>query len=63
MTLMLIGGGILAAVIGLFALKDRLECPVLARLAYSEVSMRIAVVGAALFAVGVLMVFGEFLRP
>ena len=46
---------LLAAIIGLFWLKDRLRSPLLARVAYSEPVARLAVVGAALSIVGLLM--------
>ena len=45
----------LAAIIGLFWLKDRLRSPLLARVAYSEPVARLAVVGAALSIIGLLM--------
>ena len=50
-----IGALLLAAIIGLFWLKDRLRSPLLARVAYSEPVARLAVVGAALSIVGLLM--------
>ena len=59
MTLLLIGAGILGAVLGLFYLKDRLENPTLARIAYSELMMRITAIAVALMAIGVLMLIGE----
>ena len=59
MIVLLIGAGVLGTVLGLFYLKDRLESPTLARLAYSELTMRIAVIGAALIAVGLLMMLSE----
>jgi uncharacterized membrane protein YciS (DUF1049 family) len=46
---------LVAIIIGLFWLKDRLENPVLARLAYSEPIARLAVVGAALAILGLLL--------
>ena len=46
---------LLATIIGLFWLKDRLRNPLLARVAYSEPVARLAVVGAALSIVGLLM--------
>ena len=51
----MIGALLLAAIIGLFWLKDRLRSPLLARVAYSEPVARLAVVGAALSIVGLLM--------
>lgn len=47
MNLFLTGVGLLAALIGLFWLKDRLQSPLLARIAYSGLIARLAVVGAA----------------
>ena len=61
MALFLTGAGILAAIVGLFWLKDRLRSPALSRLAYSEPIARIAIVGAALAAIGLLsMLWGLF---
>jgi hypothetical protein len=57
--LFLTGGGILAAIIGLFWLKDRLQKPALARLAQSELIARLAVLGAAFCAIGLLLMLGE----
>ena len=59
MTLVLAGTVILGAVLGLFYLKDRLESPTLARMAHSELNMRIAVIAAALIVIGILMMLGE----
>ena len=55
----LAGAGLLSAIIGLFWLKDRLESPVLSRFAYSGLVARLAVVGAALSALGILLMLGE----
>jgi len=46
---------LLASILCLFWLKDRLRKPLLARLAYSEPVARLAVVGAALTVVGALL--------
>ncbi len=59
MTLLLVGSVILAAVLGVFYLKDRLESPTLARMAYSELNMRFAVIAAVLIVIGILMTLGE----
>ena len=59
MPLFLTGAGIPAAIIGLFWLKDRLQSPVLARLALSEPIARLAVLGAAFCANGLLLMRGE----
>ena len=55
MVFFVIGVSMLAAIIGLFWLKDHLRSPRLARLAYSEPVARLAVVGAALSVVGLLL--------
>lgn len=54
MALFLTGIAILAAIVGLFWLKDRLRSPTLARLAWSDPIARLAVIGAALAAIGLL---------
>jgi hypothetical protein len=50
------GAGLVALVIGLFWLKDRLESPLLARIAHSEPVMRLAVIGAAVAVIGLILV-------
>ena len=55
----LAGASLLSAIIGLFWLKDRLESPVLARLAYSGLIARLAVLGAALSVLGLLLMLGD----
>lgn len=62
MYLFLTGAGLLSAIVGLFWLKDRLESPVLARIAYSGLVARLAVVGAALSALGLLLMLGELVK-
>jgi hypothetical protein len=57
--LLLAGAGLLAAVLLLFWLKDRLRSPLLARVAYSEAIARVAVAGGALVALGLLLLLGE----
>jgi hypothetical protein len=60
MFFLLSGIGLIMAIIGLFWLKDRLENPLLARIAYSEPVMRLAVVGAAFAVIGLLLIlFGS----
>jgi hypothetical protein len=59
MTILLIGVGLLGGVIGLFFLKNRLRNPTLARLAYSELIMRVTVIAVALIAIGVLLVLDK----
>lgn len=46
---------LLAAMIGLFWLKDRLQSPVLARIAYSGLVARLAVIGGAFSLLGFLL--------
>jgi len=61
MTMLLIGIGTLGAVLGLFYLKDQLENPILARIAYSELMMRITVIAVALIAIGILFMLSDLL--
>jgi hypothetical protein len=56
-----LGAGLLASVIGLFYLKDELRIVWLARLAYSELVMRIAVIAATMTFIGLLLIISEFL--
>jgi len=59
MTILLIGMGILVAVLGLFYLKDRLNSPTLARIAFSGLIARLAVLSAAMIVIGILVVLGK----
>lgn len=59
MILLVIGAGVLAAVLGLFYAKDRVRRPALARLAYSELMMRVTVVAVALMALGLMLILSE----
>ena len=59
MTILLIGVGILGAVLGLFYLKDRLKSPTLARIAYSGLIARLALLSAALIIIGSLVALGK----
>jgi hypothetical protein len=59
MYFLLVGIGLLSAIIGLFWLKDRLKSPLLARIAYSGLIARLAVIGAALSVIGILLMLGE----
>jgi hypothetical protein len=52
----------LAVIIGLFWLKDRLASPLLARIAYSGLIARLALVGAAFSVIGVLLILADFVR-
>lgn len=61
MTILLTGIAILAVVIGLFYLKDRLESPRLARIAHSELMMRFTVIAVVMIFVGILLVLGRLL--
>ena len=62
MFLFLTGAGLLAAIIGLFWLKDRLRSPRLARIASSGLVTRLAVIGAALSVLGLLLMLGGLLE-
>jgi len=57
MTLFLIGAVLLSVIIGLFWLMDRLESPLLARIAYSGLVARLAVLGAVFSVLGILLMF------
>jgi hypothetical protein len=59
MAILLIGVGLVLAIIGLFWLKDRLQSPLLARIAHSEPIMRLTVIGAAMSAIGLLLVLSR----
>lgn len=59
--LLIAGAGLLAAVLLLFWLKDRLRSPMLARIAHSEAIARLAVAGGALVVLGILLTLGELL--
>ena len=53
---MLIGIGLVGLIIGLFWLQDRLESLRLAQIAHSEPIARLAVIGAALAVIGLLLI-------
>jgi len=57
--LLSVGGGILGAVLALFYVKDRVRNTMLARLAYSELIMRVTVIAAALMALGFMLTLSE----
>ena len=59
MAILLIGVSLVLAIIGLFWLKDRLRSPLLARIARSEPIMRLAVIGAAMAVIGLLLVLSR----
>ena len=56
----LTGIALLCTILGLFWLMDRLESPLLARLAYSGLVARLAVVGAVFAMLGLLLMLFEF---
>jgi len=60
MWLMISGVVLLAAVLGVFYLKDRYRKPWLARTAYSEGTMRLTVIAVALIVFGGLIALGDF---
>ena len=62
MYIFLAGSILLASIIGLFWLKDELESPLLARIAYSEITARLALAGAAISVIGLLIMLGEFME-
>jgi hypothetical protein len=53
------GAGLVVLIISLFWLKDRLESPLLARIAHSEPIMRLAVIGAAVAVIGLLLILSS----
>lgn len=54
------GTGLVVLIISLFWLKDRLESPRLARIAHSEPVMRLAVIGAAVAVIGLLLILSTY---
>ena len=62
MYFLLTGIGLLATIIGLFWLKDRLKSPLLSRIVYSELIARIAVVGAAFVVIGGLLLLAKIVE-
>ena len=61
MFLLLAGIALLSTILGLFWLKDRLENPVLAGIAFSEPVARLAVIAAAFIVLGLLLIVSEFI--
>lgn len=59
MSYFVIGAVLLGLILGLFWLKDELRSPRLARMAYSELTARLAVVAAGLMLVGAAVVAGQ----
>jgi len=60
MYLFLGGIALLSTIIGVFWLMDRLESPLITRIAYSGLVARLAVVGAVFSVLGLLMLLNEF---
>jgi len=56
----LTGITLLSVILGLFWLMDHLESPLLARVAYSGLIARLAVVGAVFAVLGLLLMLSEF---
>jgi len=59
MYLVLTGVSLLLLVIGLFWLKDYLQNPLLARMAYSGLAARLAVIGGVFVVLGLLLMMSE----
>ncbi len=55
------GVGILVVILSLFWLKDVLQSPKLARIVYSELVARFALMGVAFSILGLLLIVGEYL--
>lgn len=62
MSYLVAGAVLFAFVLGLFWLKDELRSPRLARMAYSELTMRLAVIAAGLMMVGIAVIAGQLWR-
>ena len=62
MYLLLSGIALLAIIIGLFWLKDRLRKPLLARFVYSGLVARLAVLGAAFIILGFLLMLADLVE-
>ncbi len=62
MYFLLSGIALLAIIISLFWLKDRLRKPLLARFVYSGLVARLAVLGAAFVILGVLLMAAELFQ-
>ena len=61
MFLLLAGIALLSTILGLFWLKDLLENPVLARIAFSEPVARLAVIATAFIVLGLILIVSEFI--
>jgi hypothetical protein len=53
---------LLGAILGTFWLKDHLRSPFLLRVAYHEVTARLALISAALIVIGLLLTGGDILE-
>ena len=53
---------LLTVIISLFWLKDQLQNPLLARIAYSGLVARLAVVGAAFVVLGLLLMLADLMK-
>ena len=60
MYLFLFGIVMLSTILGLFWIKDRLESPLLARIAYSGLIARLAVLSAVFSLLGLLLMIAEY---
>ena len=63
MYLLVAGLLLLTLIIGLFWLKQRLASPLLARIAYSGLTARLAVIGGAFSIIGILLLLAELAGP
>ena len=54
------GAGVLAVILTLFWLKDALQSQELARMVYSELVARFALIGAAFCILGLLLIFADY---
>ena len=62
MFFVLTGIVLLTLIIGVFWLKDQLENPMLARIAYSGLVARLAVIGAVFVVLGLLLMLADFAK-
>jgi len=59
MTVLLIGIILFALIFSLFYLKNRLQSPVLSRIAHSELVIRFAVIAVALICIGGILILSK----
>ena len=62
MNFLLTGVILLLVILGLFWLMDKLQSPMLTRIAYSGLIARLAVVGAVFAVLGLLMMLSDFVE-